>query len=350
MKLKENILNMKPYKAGIKIEGKEKLSSNENPLGTSPLAMEAIRSLLDFSVYPDPASGNLRKRIAEKYGLKPDNVITGNGSDEVLTWTAACLIGENDNAITASSTFSEYTFSVELLAGKMKKAPLNNGCFDPQEILKLIDDHTKIIYLCNPNNPTGTYLPGTVLTELLDNIPSEVLVVIDEAYGEYVEAEDFISGITLLERYPNIMVLKTFSKIYGLAALRAGYALASEKIIDGLWRTKQPFNMNAAAQAGAEAALLDTDFVNRSLKITREGKKYLYTQLDLMGLEYYPTESNFICINVKTHSEEVFHSIMEQGMTIRSLCSFGMDNFIRFTIGTQEQNERFISYLKKALK
>ena len=348
MKIKENITGIPPYVPGIKIEGKEKLSSNENPLGSSPKAITAIRSITDYSVYPDGGSNKLRESIANKYNISPKNVIVGNGSDEVLMWPSLCLIEDGDNTITAQNTFSEYTFSTLVTNGEVLKAPLSNGVFSPEAILKLINKKTKIVYICNPNNPTGTFLPKNKILNLIKSISKEILVVVDEAYGDYGD-EEFYSVIPEIDNYSNLLILKTFSKIYGLASLRLGYGIGNSELIANLWRTKQPFNVNQAAQVGGLAALEDTDFVDKSIKMNSEGKKYLYQELDTLKLEYYKTQANFICINVKRSAQDVYRSIEEQGMTIRACGSFGLKSHIRVTIGTIPQMERFISYLKIAL-
>ncbi|MGL1891535.1 MAG: histidinol-phosphate transaminase [Spirochaetaceae bacterium] len=349
MIFKENIKAIPPYVPGIKIEGKEKLASNENPLGSSPMAIKAIQQIDNYSVYPDGSCKALREAIAKKHHLLPENVIVGNGSDEILMWPSLCLIGKNDNAVTALNTFSEYTFSTLVTDGEIRKAPLVNGTFDKKAMLELVDKNTKILYICNPNNPTGTYLPKKQILDFIQSVPKDILVVVDEAYGEY-GAEDYYSCIREINNYPNLLILKTFSKIYGLASLRLGYAFGNQDLIENLWRSKQPFNVNQAAQTGGLAALSDTDFVEQSLAMNKQGREYLYKELDNMGMFYYKTGANFICIDVKKDSKEIYNSILEQGMTIRSCTSFGLPNHIRVTIGSKEQNQRFISYLKNAIK
>lgn len=349
MKIKENIKSIPPYVPGIKIMGKEKLSSNENPLGSSPGAMEAIKAINSYSIYPDGTSKELREAIAKKFNVKPENIIVGNGSDEILLWPSLCLIGDGDNAVTGLNTFSEYTFSTLVTNGEIRKAPLIDGKFNKNEILKLVDSRTRIVYICNPNNPTGTFLPKNEILDLIKTIPSDKLVVVDEAYGEYGD-EKFYSCIREINNYPNLLILKTFSKIYGLASLRLGYAFANQELISSLWKTKQPFNVNQAAQIGGLAALNDTDFVKASIKMNEEGKKYLYTELDRLGLYYYKTQANFICIDVKKDSKDVYNSILNQGMTIRPCASFNLPNHIRITVGTKMQMENFIKYLENSLK
>lgn len=349
MKIKENIKGIPAYVPGIKIRGKEKLSSNENALGSSPMAIKAIKSIESYSIYPDGSSLELREAIASKNNIHTDNIIVGNGSDEILMWPSLCLIGKGDNAVTALNTFSEYSFSTLVTDGEIRKAPLINGKFNKDEILKLVDNKTKIVYICNPNNPTGTFLPKNELLDLINSISKDKLIIVDEAYGEYGD-EEFYSCIPETENYSNLLILKTFSKIYGLASLRLGYAIANSSLISSLWRTKQPFNVNQAAQIGGLAALSDTGFVTASINMNNEGKKYLYKELDKLGLPYYRTQANFICIDVKKDSKDVYNSVLEQGMTIRPCGSFGLQNHIRITIGTQKQMKNFIKYLGNAIK
>lgn len=348
MNIKENIKAIAPYVPGIKIKGKEKLASNENPLGSSPMAIKAIQEITNYSVYPDGTCKDLRESLAKKNSISPENIIVGNGSDEILMWPSLCLIGKGDNAVTGLNTFSEYTFSTLVTDGEIRKAALVNGTFNKESILNLVDDKTRIVYICNPNNPTGTFLPKEEILDIIQSIPSDKLIVVDEAYGEYGD-DEYYSCIPEIENFSNLLILKTFSKIYGLASLRLGYGIGNSEIINDLWRTKQPFNVNQAAQTGGLAALNDSDFVERSLEMNSLGKEYIYSELDKMGIDYYRTQANFICIDVKKDSKEVYDSIMDQGMTIRSCTSFGLKNYIRVTVGSREQNQRFISYLKKAL-
>lgn len=349
--MKTNLKQMVPYKPGVLKEGALKLSSNENRLGPSPLAVKAAaESLAEVHIYPDGSCRRLRNALAEKHGMSPGNFVVGNGSDEIMTLIAATYIGEGDNAITAESTFSEYTFATILYAGEIRKTPMKEGTFDPDGILKLIDSRTKVIYFCNPNNPTGTYVSHEKLDSMLSRIPEDVLFVLDEAYADYSDADDFPDWKALLAKYANLMILRTFSKIYGMAAMRVGYAIAREEVIDQILVTKQPFNVNTPAQRAAEAALYDRAFYEKSREMNGEGKKYLYGELDKMGLKYYPTQANFICIHVKRDSKELFRTMMEKGITIRPLASFGLSEWIRITIGMEEDNKFLIRILEECLK
>lgn len=350
MQMKKNLKKIIPYKPGVLKEGSLKLSSNENRLGPSPRAIEAIiHSINNVNIYPDGGSRILRDKLADRLGYKAENIIVGNGSDELMTLISATYICDGDNAITAESTFSEYTFATILYSGEIRKAPLKNGSFDPEEILNLINGQTKIIYFCNPNNPTGTYINHSELDRILAEIPENVLFVLDEAYVDYSEALDFPDSRKLLRKYPNLMILRTFSKIYGLAALRVGYGIAREEVINEILVTKQPFNVNTPAQIGASAALDDREFYEKSREMNRTGKYFLYRELDRLEMKYYPTQANFICIYVGMDSKKLFEEMMSKGVTIRPLSSFGLDQWIRVTIGTEEDNRLFIRILEDSL-
>lgn len=349
--MKKNLEGMIPYKPGILKEGALKLSSNENRLGPSPKAMEAAADALKgVHIYPEGSCSRLRGALSSYWGISRDSFIVGNGSDELMTLIAAAYIGEGDNAVTAENTFSEYTFATILYSGEIRKAPLGNGTYSPGDILDLIDSRTKVIYFCNPNNPTGTYVNHKALENLLEKIPGDVLFVLDEAYADYSDAPDFPDWKKLLARFENLLILRTFSKIYGLAALRVGYGIARENVINEILVTKQPFNVNTPAQRAAEAALSDTSFYEKSRAMNGTGKKYLYGELDRLGLEFYKTQANFICINVKRDSKILFEEMMDRGVTIRPLTSFGLNEWIRITIGTEEDNRLVMGILEDCLK
>jgi histidinol-phosphate aminotransferase len=350
LKKKQNLSGMIPYTPGILKPGALKLSSNENRLGPSPKAIETIiHSINEVNIYPDGSCRLLREALAEKTGYKTDNLIIGNGSDELMTLIAATYLSEGDNAVIAENTFSEYTFATILFSGTVKKAPLKEGTYDPENMLKLIDEKTRIIYFCNPNNPTGTYVNHKDLDNMISKIPKNTLFVLDEAYADYSDALDFPDSKKLLEKYPNLMILRTFSKIYGLAALRVGYGIAREDVIYDILTTKQPFNVNTPAQIGATAALKDTEFYEKSRTMNSKGKRYLYEELERLELTYYPTQANFICINVERDSKELFQKMMDKGVTIRPLSSFGLDQWIRVTVGSEADNKLFIRILENTL-
>ncbi len=330
--------------------GALKLASNENPLGPSPLALKALIAAVDsVHLYPDGAASALRDALAPVLGVAADQILLGNGSDEVLTLIAGAYIRVGDNAVTADVTFSEYHFAVRLFGGSVKYTPLKDGAFDLTAIADAIDVHTKMVFLCNPNNPTGGYFSSLVLEAFLAAVPPSVLVVLDEAYVHYVEAADYPDSMKLLKRFPNLLVLRTFSKVYGLAALRVGFAVASPQIIAQLSVVKQPFNVGTLGQVAARVALDDTSFVEQSRKVNREGKQFWNENLARLGLFFYPTQANFIAVKVDRDAQAVFSAMADQGVTIRPMTSFGLPDWIRITVGTLQQNQRCLTALQRAL-
>ncbi len=347
MKIRQSLQSVTPYVAGKTREGAIKLSSNENPLGPSPRALEAIsREMNHLHRYPDGRSGNLLDALAEKFGLEKECFIAGNGSDEIFALITGTYLEEGKEVLTASSTFSEYTFSGLLFGGRVRKLPLKEGRFDAEALLKALTPDTAIVFVCNPNNPTGTILSGEEIRSFLDRLPKDVIMVLDEAYGEFVTSPDFQSGRDLIGDYPNLIVTRTFSKIYGLAGLRLGYAMACPETMQNIFRAKQAFNVNLLAQKAGAEALKDSEFIEKTLDLCRQGKDFLYKALEEEGFFFYPSEANFICIRVDRNSKEVFDLFLEQGMAIRPLASFGMEQWIRYTIGTEEQNKEFIRLMK----
>jgi histidinol-phosphate aminotransferase len=330
--------------------GAIKLASNENPLGPSPKAIERITAhLSSISLYPDPTCVELREKLAPRLGVDSEQIIVGNGSDELLVFIAGAYVEPGMSTLTADTTFSEYTFATTLFGGTTRYAPMRDGRFDLGTMADMVDDSTAVVFICNPNNPTGTYVSRAELTEFLRSVPDNVLVVVDEAYNEYVEAEDYTHAAELVGSYPNLLVLRTFSKAYGLAGLRVGYGVATEKVVSDLRLTKEPFNVNSVAQAAALGALDDEAFLAHSRATNAAGKKLLYASLDELGIHYYPTQSNFICMHLRKDSMSVFRTLMDRGITIRPLTSFGLDEWIRLTIGTDEQNRFFLARLREVL-
>lgn len=350
MELREDLRDLKPYAPGKLKPGALKLASNENPLGPSPRAQEALTAAVStVHVYPDGAASALREALSESLGVPADRFVLGNGSDEVLTMIAGAYIRPGDNAVTADVTFSEYQFAIRLFGGSVKYAPLKAGAFDLTAIADRIDGQTKMVFVCNPNNPTGGYFGQADLEAFLARVPSSVLVVLDEAYCHYAEATDYPDSLRLLDRYPNLLVLRTFSKVYGLAALRVGFAVASAQIAGHLAVVKQPFNVGTLGQVAAKAALSDIDFVEQSRAVNRDGLKFWTGALTRLGLFAYPTQANFIAIQIKRDAQAVFAAMADAGVTIRPLTSFGLRDWIRVTIGTRDQNELCVKALEKAL-
>lgn len=339
------------YKAAAFAPEAIKMSANENPLGSSPKAVKRIQDMATrVFQYPDGNNSALKEALAKKYLLSADNFIIGNGSDELFTLIAHVYMQEGCYSITAESTFSEYSFATRIFGGEMIFCPLKQGKFDLDAIAKAVSSETRLIFLCNPNNPTGTYFSHQELSAFMKKIPENVLVILDEAYADFMDCADRPDHNQLLSDFSNIIILRTFSKIYGLAGLRIGYAMANQAIINDLNRVREPFNCNSIAQEAAIAALGDHEFIDQTLCNNQRGKEFLYGQLDSLGLTYYPSQGNFICLNVKHNGQAVFEALLNQGIVIRPLGSFGLNTWIRITIGQPEDNRFFIHCLRGFLE
>lgn len=350
------IKDLLPYKPGKPIEDVKreyhlekviKLASNENPLGPSPKAKEAIKKQLDnLAIYPDDKSTLLRDKLAEKFNISQKQILVSNGSSEMIDLVSQTYINKGDEIIMGDITFPSYKRSATIMGGKSVIVPLVDFTHHLDKFLEAITDKTKIIWLCNPNNPTGTIISYNKFIDFLDKVPKDVLVISDEAYREYVTAEDYPHMThELLKEYPNLLILRTFSKIYGLASSRVGYTMANEEILTEINRTRSPFNVNRLGQYAALAALDDLEFVEASYNLNVQGKKYLYDEFDKLGFEYVPSETNHILVDVQTKGEDLFNKLQEKGIIIRPQ----MGNYIRVSIGTMEENKFFIEKLKEVI-
>ena len=355
----EGIESLTPYPPGKPIEELErelgisgiiKLASNENPLGPSPLAIKAIMEKLHtLHRYPDGSGYHLKLKLSEKYDLPVDQIILGNGSNELIELIVRTFLSPGEQAIQAFPTFLVYEKVVRGAGGQVVSVPLSDFRIDPGGILRRINQKTKIVFMDNPNNPTGSFLSKQELASFLSEIPKHIIVVLDEAYIEFVTRQGSHGGIDLLMQYPMLVRLRTFSKVYGLAGLRVGYGFASEKIIDYLNRVRQPFNINRLAQVAATAAIEDFEFVAETLRLVREGLSCLYQELDDIGLEYIPTQSNFFLIRVPYGGKKTYELMLRQGVIVRSMDSYGLPEYIRINPGLPEENKRFVKALKKVL-
>ncbi|MGI5875626.1 MAG: histidinol-phosphate transaminase [Dethiobacteria bacterium] len=351
--------NITPYVPGKPIEeverelgitGVVKLASNENPLGPSPMALEAIkRHLPRINLYPDGSSYYLKQALAAHLGLKEANIVVGNGADELITFVGLAYLNPGEEIIMADPSFSEYDFSARLMDAVPVRVPHKNFRHDLEAMAAAVNRKTKVIFVCNPNNPTGTIVSHQELQAFLRDLPTNILVVLDEAYYEYVIDPDYPRSLDLLAKHQNILILRTFSKVYGLAGLRVGYGLASEKVIQDLNTVREPFNVNAVAQVAAVAALQDQEHVKAVQELNTRGKNFLYWELEKMGLFYLPTAANFIFVEVGVDSVELFQALLKKGVIVRSGNIFGFPQFIRVSIGTEEQNSIFIKALQETL-
>jgi len=346
MKTKPNISSMEAYIPGKTIEGAVKLSSNENPLGPSPLALAAIRSTLsEIHRYPDGACVKLRARIGELWKLDANSILVANGSDELLVLLAAALINPRCNAVSARQTFSQYRYAVRLFGGEMREKSLLSGLYDLSGMLKLINSDTRVVFLCNPNNPTGTYRGGQELESFLREVPTDIVVALDEAYADFANAGDFPNSKALLAKFPNLLILRTFSKIYGLAGLRIGYALGQKELIGELAKAAMPFNVNSLAQVAARAALADAEHRNSILRLVYTEKEFLKNELNRRGIFSYPTQANFICFALERKISSVWKWIAKKGIALRELSSFGLPKMARYTIGRRAHNQLLLEIL-----
>ncbi|GIP37457.1 histidinol-phosphate aminotransferase [Paenibacillus sp. J31TS4] len=359
MQPKQNIVHLPVYQPGKPIEDVKrelglteviKLASNENPFGCSPNAKEAILSEMgNLSLYPDGAAVSLSEVVAEHYGVRKDQLIFGAGSDELILLIARAYFERGDETVMAETTFPQYKHNAEVEGAVCIEVPLQDGKHDLNGMLARVNEKTKIVWICNPNNPTGTMLTQAEVEAFLAKVPSRVLVVLDEAYAEFNMTDEYPDGVKLLNAYPNLILLRTFSKIHGLASLRIGYGIAMPEVIRSINQVREPFNTGRMAQAAAKAALLDKEFVEKCRQANAEGIRYLNEQCDRLGLSYYPAHGNFVMIDVKRPADEVFNGLLRRGMIVRSDKGWGLPTRIRVTVGSREQNEKFIQYLEEVL-
>lgn len=356
--VRRNILHISPYIAGKPIEETKrelklkeviKLASNENPLGPSPKARAAIMNSLSLiNRYPDSNGFYLKRKLASLLKVSCDNIVLGNGSDELIDIIIKTFVEDDENILTADITFLEYEIISRILNRKVKKVPLRDFRYDLKAMRERIDKKTKLIFVANPNNPTGTYVNKFQLKEFLDGLPKNVILVLDEAYDTFIDTGDYPQGLDFIATN-NVIVLKTFSKAYGLAGLRVGYAIANSSFSRYMEKARQPFNVNLIAQKAALAALDDRSFLQSTRQVVLRGKSYLYRSLEELGIQYVPSVTNFILIDVGRGSMAVFRKMLKSGVIVRDMQQYGLKNFIRVTIGTPDENKKFILVLKKVL-
>lgn len=356
--VRKHIADIKPYIAGKPIEETKrelgikeviKLASNENPLGASPKALEALRkNLSKINRYPDSNSFYLKEELAKNLGVKPSNIILGNGSDEIIDIIIKTFVEEDQSVITSDGTFLEYGIISQVNNRKVYTVPLKGFKYDLDGIRKKITSKTKLIFIANPNNPTGTYVTRYELEKFMHGLPDDLLLVLDEAYDTFIDVDDFPESLGYVGDR-NVILMKTFSKAYGLAGLRIGYAIARPEFISSMEKVRQPFDVNALAQVAALAALSDKKFLRETRELVLKGKKYFYNEFEKLGIAYVPSEANFILIDTDRDGMKVFKDMLTYGVIIRDMQQYGLKNFIRVTIGTDRENRKFIQVLKKVL-
>jgi histidinol-phosphate aminotransferase len=347
----EYVLGIQPYVPGKPIEELErelgiansvKLASNENPVGPSPVALAAIRdSFADINRYPDGSGYYLKRELSHALSVSEDELILGNGSNELLDIAAKTFLRDGDEAVMAAPSFVVYFMAVQSVGGRSIQVPLKNYTHDLAAMADAVTPKTKMIFIANPNNPTGTFNRKDEFDRMMERISDDILVVLDEAYYEYVSAPDYPDSMKYLRTEKNVLILRTFSKIYGLAGLRLGYGIAKKEILSDMNRLREPFNTNTIAQRAAIAALRDSEHVAKSKSINETGKEYLYGELNSMGIKYVPTEANFIYIPFKG-AMALYKNLLQLGVIIRPM---GPDS-VRVTVGLPEENRRFVEALK----
>ncbi len=324
-----------------------KLASNENPLGPSPMALAALRDALgEVSVYPDGACGELRAKLSEKLGVAPERFIFGNGTDEVIDFVFFAFFNPGDAAVMGDPTFSSYYLSGATMGADLVYAPLRDHRHDVEAMLGLVTPTTRGLFVGSPHNPTGTICTREDLEMILGSLPGDVLLVWDEAYMEYVDDPDFPDSLSYIERYPNLIVLRTFSKCYGLAGLRVGYGVADPGVVTYLEKVRPPFNVNRLAQVAATAALDDRAHLERSRKTNAEGKAYLARELGAIGFEVVPTQANFMLVRFDRVVGELAAALLERGIIVRDGAALGYPGHIRLTVGTPEQNKAVVAAVR----
>jgi len=355
------ILNRKDYIPGKPVEEVKrelgltdvlKMASNENPFGVSPLALEAMIFELqnNSSLYPESLCMELVEKLADNHSVDPTQIFIDNGLDGVITMIGLTFINPQDEVIFGDLTFPAYENITTKMDGISVTVPMTgNNCLDLDAFARAVTPRTKMIFVCNPNNPSGTMNTQEEVERLLASVPSNVLVILDEAYYDFVDQPDFPQSLSYMRDYPNLMILRTFSKVMGLAGLRIGYAIASSEIIKVMLKAREPFPVNRIAQAGALASLDDKEFVAKTVTLNAAGREQYYKAFNEMNLRYYESQTNFVYVELGKSANNVFEAMLRDGVIVRPLTSQGRPFAMRISIGTPEQNERTIAVFKKAM-
>lgn len=356
---KSNILEITPYEPGKPISEVQreygltdvvKLASNENPLGPSPKSVEAVnRALQDLHRYPDGGGYYLKQKLSERFGFDTSQIVLGNGSAEIVELITEAFIGETDEAIIGKQAFFKYRIAVQIMNGRSVWAEMPELTHNVDEILKKISSKTKLIFIANPNNPTGTLMDKIQVGRLMDAVPENIITIFDEAYYDYRDPEIYPECADYIKEGRNVIILRTFSKSYGLAGLRIGYAFTTEKIAKSMNRVREAFNVNSLALIGGEAALDDDEHLQNGLIVNTQGKQFFIEKLKELDIEYVPTEANFILVKVPMPGRELFARLLHKGVVVRPVDGYGLPDYIRVSIGLSEENEKFFSALEEVL-
>jgi histidinol-phosphate aminotransferase len=359
------VRDLQPYSPGKPVAELEreygirdavKLASNENPFGPSPLVIEAAREALqDLARYPEGSGYQLTAALARKHQLDPACITLGNGSNDVLDIIARVFLTPEHESVFSQHAFAVYPLAVQAVGATARISAAHDGergaayGHDLAAMLDLIGPATRLVFIANPNNPTGTWVDSETLESFIQAMPDHVMVVVDEAYFEYVEAEGYPDASAWLSRFSNLIVTRTFSKAYGLAGLRIGYALSHADVAGLLNRVRQPFNVNSVAQAAALAALADEEHLQRCVKRNREGISQLMAGFDALGLSYIDSVGNFVCVDTGRSGADVYEALLQRGIIVRPVANYGMPNHLRVTVGRADENARFLNALEQVL-
>lgn len=329
-----------------------KLASNENPLGPSAKVLAAITNALpELTLYPDGAGFALKKALSDKFGIAQNQITLGSGSSDILDFVTRVFVNDGDNVVTSQHAFAVYGIVSSIVGAQCIAAPAQHYGHDLDAMLAAINERTKVVFVTNPNNPTGTWVSKQQLTAFLDRVPAHILVLLDEAYFEFVQDADYPNGLALLPHYPNLVVARTFSKAYGLAALRVGYGVSSPEIADLFNRVRPPFNVNSLALAAAVAALDDDDYVQRSIENNRAGLRQLEQGFHALKLAYIPSVANFIAFQMPAgvKAAEVFQKLLAKGVIVRPVAGYELPDHLRVSVGTAAENATFLHALAAVL-
>jgi len=356
----EYVKNLIPYIPGKPVEELErelgiqdaiKIASNENPLGPSPLAVDAVaKALGNVNRYPDGDAFYLRNKLAQRLGVKPESLIFGNGSNEVIEIVARTFMKPGDEAVIGEFAFIVFPIVTQAVGAKAIISPMPELTHDLRDMFKRITPKTKAVFIANPNNPTGTMVKRGEVEWFLERVPDDIIVVIDEAYFDYVDDPEYPNSLNYQSLGKSIITVRTFSKIYGLAGLRLGFGVSSEEIISYMSRVREPFNVNSLAQVAAIAALDDAEHVRRSKDVNRAGLKYLIQEIKKINLPFTSSFANFILVDLGTDPIPIYSALLREGVIVRPVINYGLKTHIRVTVGLPEENERFIRAIRKVLE
>jgi histidinol-phosphate aminotransferase len=351
---------LRPYEPGKPIEDLEreygisdaiKLASNENPLGVSPQALAAVSEASgQLARYPDGNGHKLKQALAARHGLDTGQITLGNGSNEILELVVRAFVSPEDEVVYSQHAFAIYALVTQAAGARGVEVPARDWGHDLDAMRSAITERTRLVFIANPNNPTGTWLRANELESFVQSLPEHVICLVDEAYSEYVELPDYPDATQWVGKYDRLLVTRTFSKIFGLAGLRAGYGISSPALADLLNRVRQPFNMNSLALAAAEAALGDTRHLQYSIETNHKGMAQLIAAFDELGLAYIPSVGNFISVDVGRPGSDMYEALLRKGVIVRPVANYGMPNHLRVTVGAAQENKRFIEALRASLQ